>query len=125
MENKEPKSGTPAAATNNGSTPTSGHQQPGAAPTWVGEKEKILNAINNLSISALGLSDRIMYECEYMTPTTTERAMENIHDMAELQANVKTVLDFLLALLDNDVLEVLDKFDWSAEYKRAFNNTQL
>ncbi len=125
MENKEPKSGAPTAASINESAHTSGHQQPGAAPTWVSEKEKILTAIQSLSTSALGLSDRIMYECEYMTPTTAERVMENIHDMALLQANVKIVIDFLLALLDNDVLEVLDKFDWSAEYKRALNNTQL
>lgn len=117
MENKEPKSGAPTAASINESAHTSGHQQPGAAPTWVSEKEKILNAINSLSISALGLSDRIMCECEYMTPTTAGRAMENIHDMALLQANVKTVIDFLLALLDNDVLEVLDKYNNGIEYK--------
>jgi len=125
MENKEPKSGTPAAATNNGSTHTSGQQQPVAAPTWVSEKENILNAINNLSISALGLSDRIMYECECLNPDTAERTMEDIRDMALLQANVKTVIDILTTLLANDVLEVLDKFDWSAEYKRAFNGPQL
>lgn len=124
MENKEPKSGTPAAATNNESTHTTGNQ-PTAAPTWVGEKEKILMAISNLSESALGLSERIMEECEYMNPDTAERTMEDIRDMALLQANVKTVIDILTTLLANDVLEVLDKFDWSAEYKRAFNNTQL
>ena len=109
--------GAPGATSSNANTLTSGHQQHTPAPTWVSEKEKILNAINSLSISALGLSDRIMYECEYMKPTTAERAMENIHDMAQLQANVKEVIDFLGALLDNDVLEILDKYDWSAEYK--------
>lgn len=125
MENKEPKSGAPATASNNGSTHTTGNQQPAAAPTWVGEKEKIRYAISGLSASALGLSYRIMYECEYMTPATAERAMDEIHDMALLQANVKTVIDFLEALLDNDALEILDKYDWAAEYKREFNNTQL
>lgn len=112
MENKEPKSGTPAAASNNGSTHTSGQQQPGAAPeqkestTYRDMKPKLQLAISDMLSTVLKLS-----------AISIDASENTAKDIAEAQYYVQDFAQTVLYLIDDGMLDALDRMNWSAEYE--------
>lgn len=97
MENKEPKSGAPAAAINDSS------------PKWADDGQKYHDRMLYLAIAALKLSGRIFEDCDDINPVNAKYAAEGIKALADIQYYAAAVIDDFMCVLEAGALPALDK----------------
>lgn len=98
MENKEPKSGAPSAASNNET-----------GPKWADDEQKYRGNMLCLAVATLKLSDIITeYSCR-ISPINAKYMGERIRDLAGVQYDTATVIDDFMRVLGAGALPALDK----------------